>query len=582
MSSGSVSDGDCVVSVNKGNQPDIVQIGPFYDPSNVGSENTPPDGLELLLALIDRRPWPLQVCGDQGIGKNATPWGAVDNQVNTYTAIDAGPIPDSPFPAEPPVYPGVGITAYGCKLNCDYTIVGNLGADVIVAKIDGQYQILRVLGSASTTPLFGPSNDCRCCGNSLKSTKLRARILTVLPAGCGPYRACDEFSLDPVSSYTGLNPLAISISCNSSPTSSFEDINDWVAFALGSPAEILTLKCCTEYVECEAWYSSENDSTSNSVSGSDSTDDETCLCANEDIIDPNASGSLSESVSEYVCRFEATIRIPASATNPCEYTVKIFSEEDDACEEFDDVNEGDPVIMEACGLPDLPAETRVIMARIPGGIPGRTALDGVDPVEWFLIRACSTKDCENPCDEPPPEGPLCCGEYCSDMPQTLSVSITMLVGDLNCTPPVGVTVEKWGGGISLCDGASDTRWSLVAPIPDNTLCPGTTNCPDPQFEYPTWLDIERMEIICGGQAGGDICGNSGSTSGSDSGDVEGPQFSLVMGGGLETGDVPATQNLIASCCNPLYLEYEITGQFGMVAGAGCVPIPVTLRLVVTE
>ncbi len=576
MSSGSGSGSDCVVVVNKSGT-DIVQVGPQYDPSNIGSDNTPPASLAMLLSLIDGRAWPLHVCGDQGVGKNATPWGAVDELLNDYTAIDDGPIPDAPFPADPPVYPGVGITAYGCQLNCDYTIVGNLGADVIVAKIDGQYQILRVLGSASTTPLFGPSNDCRCCGNSLKSTKLRARILKVTPESCGPYRACQEWDLDPVSTFTGGNPLGISIACNSSADSTLEDRTDWVAYARGVTQEIIDLKCCTEYTECSNWHSSEEGS---GATSGDSA--ETCVCDQEDVIFEPASGSGSGSGA--ICRFEATIRIAATEEHPCAYEVLIWSLEQEACEEFDDVNEGEPVIMEACGLPDLPAGTRVIMARIPGGLPGREALNGQDPVEWFLIRACSTKDCANPCDEPPPEGPLCCGKYCSEMPASLSVSIEMIAGDLNCTGPVGVSLEKWGGGADECDGSADTRWRLPAPIPDQTLCPGVTTGPVEGADYPTWLDIESMELICGSGSEQDTCGSSpGSGSGSGSGSgAEGPPMGLTLGGGLETGDVSATQNLVASCCNPLYLEYTVTGMFGMVAGAGDVPAPVTLRIIITE
>jgi hypothetical protein len=57
---------------------------------------------------------------------------------------------------------------------------------------------------------------------------------------------------------------------------------------------------------------------------------------------------------------------------------------------------------------------------------------------------------------------------------------------------------------------------------------------------------------------------------------------LTLGGGLEPGIVVATQNLVASCCNPLYLEYTVTGMFGMVAGAGDVPAIVTLRIIITE
>jgi hypothetical protein len=143
----------------------------------------------------------------------------------------------------------------------------------------------------------------------------------------------------------------------------------------------------------------------------------------------------------------------------------------------------------------------------------------------------------------------------------------VLAGDISC--PDGASVTLIRTLTANCDGAADTRWTLPAPVPDNTLCPGTT--PDPP-NYPTWLDIESMQIICGSDA--ELCGNVDL-------EIDGPSFGLAMSGGLVGGDMSATQNLRASCCSPLYLEFEITGQFAMVGGAGVINHEVTLRLTVT-
>lgn len=538
----------CEVRITPEIDPYVVQVGPPYNPTIIG-EPLPPIGRKMLLAQIDGRRWPLHNCGDTSIGVNATPWGFMDELINDYTLLNGDPVPE--YPLEPPSYPGVGVTAYGCELNCNYLITGPLGADVIIGKIDGQWHILRVTGSASTVPLTGPSNECRCCGSSRINRTMKAEIIAVVSGSECEYEVGTQFTLDPVTPDSETNPLGISISCQSTPESLLEDIDDWSAYACGVAAEVRSIDCCVPYA-------------SGSGSGS------------------GASGSGSGSGSER-CRFEAVIRTAiVEGCSSCSYDILIWDEKRDPCVRFQDSNFGEPVLMEACGLSDLAPRTRVIMARIPGGIPGREALDGVDPIEWFVVRACTTDDCANPCDAPPPEGPLCCGEQCSELPDVLSVSLEMLSGDLNCVGSVGFTIEKWGGGTSLCDGASDTRWSLASPIPDHTLCPGVTTGPVEGAEYPTWLDVEEAQLICGSGSAEDTCGSEGSGSGSGSGDINGPPMSFTMGGGLEVGTVSAVQNLVASCCNPFYLEYEITGQFGMVDGAGDTPAIVTLRVIITE
>ena len=120
----------------------------FREPVNVvpgGMELEPEADLRLLMALLDSRYWPLQICGDNNIGNidwnNAV--GVSPNQYD-HTAIDDGPITDGggfPRPEDYP-FPGVGVSAHACQLGCNYLIVGDLGADVIIGKIDDQWHIL--------------------------------------------------------------------------------------------------------------------------------------------------------------------------------------------------------------------------------------------------------------------------------------------------------------------------------------------------------------------------------------------------------------------------------------------------------
>jgi hypothetical protein len=88
-----------------------------------------------------------------------------------------------------------------------------------------------------------------------------------------------------------------------------------------------------------------------------------------------------------------------------------------------------------------------------------------------------------------------------------------------------------------------------------------------------------MQLSCG--TSGDECGGD-FASGGVSGSGTGPSFGLTIGGGLETGELNATQDQDASCCNPLYLEFTVTGMLAMVAGAGVINHMVTLRIVITE
>lgn len=542
-----MSGDDCAVrsdiAVTKG-----VHVGAPY-----GVSEEVPAGLKLLLALIDGNHWPLHVEGDTGVGTGARveegatiPGASCNAQI---TALDAGPIPDEQFPDPFKYsYPGVGITAYGCQLNCNYIIVGNLGASVIVGKIDGQWHILRVIASASTTPLFGPSNDCRCCGDALKDVKLRARVQYVSAPG-GAYQVCDEFLLDPVSTELGYNPMQITLSCGSRPESVFEDLQDWEARAFGEVVEITELDCCGPYEnECDE------------------------------------SGSGGSGSGE--CRFQAVIVFTHESI---EYRILIYRDlaDPDPCTEFEDVFI-ENVVAEAAGLPDLSPGDRVIMARIPGGLAGRTALDGTDPIEWFIIRACNSQDCANPCDAPPEFTSQCCGKLCSELPLSLSATIEVIDSECVCasgsTLSATLTRDAIDPGAD-CSVAANIIWvvtpTTVAEPPEIAGC-----IYDPGGGIPpTKVRLANLELKCG-DARVDACGDQFGAS-ANSGAELGPSVTLTVFGfssysaTFVGNSTIATQDRAISCCSPFYLQYEVTGPYCYGAGASTVGATTTLRITIT-
>jgi hypothetical protein len=401
--------------------------------------------------------------------------------------------------------------------------------------------------------------------------------MSVEPSDCGPYRACDEFRLDPLSTALGYNPMEISLTCQSSEGSLFEDVDDWTAYAFGNEVTVVSVACCAPYDECE-----------DVCERLDSGGVESCWCCGSDSSSSSVSSSVSASVSDE-CRFEAVIEFTHEG---CDYRILIWRpiiDDDDPCTLFEDEYIED-VIAEANGLPQLIAGDRVIIARIPSGITGRQALNGTDPVEWFIIRACTSEDCAFPCDVPPPEGPPCCGVLCSEMPNGLTATIEV-ISSACCSGSLSVGMTKYGAE-TQCDGAADTEWfvhDVTDPTPPEiVICTGVA----PGFPpYPTKIAINNLELICGSTE--DLCADSMSASGSASAsasddDIAGPLFSLWVSyyGAYAIpssgGRTLATQDRTVSCCSPLYLEYEITIPVCFIAGAGVIGATTKLRITITE
>lgn len=351
--------------------------GKAFDPE------TDPTGLGMLLAKFDGGYWPIQVCGDSGVG---APYLSEDakngNVLTTYQNF------------------GAPVTAHGCLMKCDYKITVSLAAEVIVAKIDGRYNIIRVRHTSSTIPVFGSSSNCRCCGVVAQRTIFKYRILSVDPPNCGDYRACDEFTADPGENClpTTGNPLSVVVGCLADTESVFEDITDWSISACGA-VTILSVECTADVPNCVP-------------SPSITEESEICECT-------TPSGTVAD-----VTRIE----IYATVTcNDCDYQLLIYTETDrpEPCA-LTDVPIG-TVDVEACGLPDLEVGDRLIVAKVP--VPPHSPPYTCPQVKYYVIRACNVKDCDDPCDPPPPPPVKCCGLLCTELP---ALTATVEVADCWC------------------------------------------------------------------------------------------------------------------------------------------------------
>jgi hypothetical protein len=237
------------------------------------------------------------------------------------------------------------------------------------------------------------------------------------------------------------------------------------------------------------------------------------------------------------------------------------------------------VIAEAAGLPDLQPDDRVIMARIPGGLAGRTALDGTDPIEWFIIRACNINDCLDDCDPPPVFTSRCCGKPCNELPASLSATIEILDTDCICTSGTsfGATLVREATDPDAdCSGAANIIWVVVPTT--TTVYDEIAGCiHDPGGIPPTKVRLANLELKCA-DSRPDACGGPSEL---------GPSFILTVWGfgtyaSTSATDVyNATQDQTTSCCSPIYSQFEVTGAFCFGAGASPVIATTTLRITIT-
>jgi len=375
-----------------------------------------PTGLGLLLAKFDEGYWPIHVCGDTGVGAPFIDEDAKDgNVLTTYENI------------------GEPVTAHGCLMGCDYRITVSLAAEVIVAKIDGQYHIIRVRHTSSTVPVFGSSSNCRCCGVVAQRTIFKYRILSVDPPNCGDYRACDEFTADPGEHClpTAGNPLSVVVGCLSDSESEFEDITDWTVTACGT-VTILSVECTAEVPNCAPAPSITEES-------------EICDC------------DTPTGVVEDVTRIEIYVTVTCDG---CDYQLMIFTEVESAepCA-LTDVPIAE-VDIEACGLPNLNVGDRLIVAKVVS--PPHSPPFTCPKVKYYVVRACNINDCADPCDPPPP--PVkCCGLLCADLP-TLTATVEVANCWCACTTAT-LTLTKQ----TCIPGTEKGEWRWES-SPAATLC----------------------------------------------------------------------------------------------------------------
>jgi hypothetical protein len=328
------------------------------------------------------------------------------------------------------------------------------------------------------------------------------------------------------------NPLEIEIGCNPDASSTLQDAADWFANVCGETAEIISIECAAPVPDCEPEV----------VHG-------VCVCNDAG----TGSGSGSGSGSGLGTRFEMYIRTgPLPQCGDCDYTILIYTqdEEEEACA-LEDVPI-DVVRAEACGLPDLTPGTRVIMVKVP-----QDAEDESVPCEenkWWIIRSCHADECADPCDPPPPPPVTCCGILCQDLPETMTATVE--ITDCICAPcTFEIVMDK-----RPCEGAS------LSGVWSREVTPEEYKCDTER----TTVRFDSIEYYCGGDGG----------SGSGSGSID-QSASLIMNG--------VSGTLIESSCDPQYAVFEFDmGPTCIDKFPGGTPIPFPydldcrVRVTVTE
>lgn len=482
-----------------------------------------PTGLMMLLAMIDGRYWPLQVCGDSGIG---APFNDPDNLAGAVLSSH--------------VNIGDPVEAHGCVLNCQYTIAVSSGAaaQCIIGKIDGKWQILRVMHTAFTGGITGPDNSCRCCGINASSSKMFARVISVDPVDCDGYQPCDEFVIRTYEGgcdYDPENPLGIRIGCFSTEGSELNNPADWEVTVCGQIVEeILSVNCCMPITACSE--------------GSDS----------QSVSD---SASASSSASDEECRVEITVRTgPLASCGGCDFILLIYSDpyDDDPCADTEVFI--DEVDAEACGLPNLQIGDRVILAELPFRYPGVANTNSeCGPVSNYIIRACQVDDCTSPCDPPPPPGE-CCGMTCDELPASVFASIEIL--DCDCACSIGRELPK----VECIPGDESGQWRYN-PEPDEYDCETSR----------VRFQIQDIQYFCGRPASDSA---SDSASASDSGSTSDPV--IEQSAALVFNGVGGT--LIESSCDPIYSVFEFASPQPICFDKlpGMIPFPdITCRVRIT-
>jgi len=502
-----------------------------------------PTGLGIIMARIDSRYWPLRVCGDSGIGAL---FNVADNKnldISTEN-IYIDPI-DAP------------ITAHACIINCDYRITVTESAQVIVAMIDGVWNIIRVLNSASTVPIVNSSNTCRCCGFTPKHTLLRARILSVTPGGCGGYQACDEFIINPETARCGNdedNPLNIRVGCSPNPLIIYENIDDWYATVCGVEATIISVDCAAPYIDCEPSTGTGTECGCTGTGTGTGTGTAATLTRFEMIIETGPIAGCAKT---------------GTGGSFCEYRILIYSDPElpEPCALADVTI--DEVYAESCGV-ELAVGDRVILCNIPENgtdiARGTGTGLGCGMVEWFVLRACSDEDCNPTCDPPPPPPTTCCGILCEDLQETMTATIEL--DDCDCLPcSFTIVMPK----VPCSPGTERGQWRYTA-VPESEFFPAERKCDN----YRTFFRFDEIQYFCGGEPEPD----TGTGTGTGTSDAIEQTAALIFNG--------MGGRLIESSCNPMYAVFELDvagiciDKFPGMTGTAADDLSCTARITITE
>jgi len=520
-------------------------------------------GESLLMTLIDRKYYPLCLCGSTNSGLE-------------YRGCsgDAGRPPD---PEGTPlseadcnwVATGKRVIAQSCIIDgCEgYHLDPTFLPLVTLQKIDGQWAIVGVIsGDAVVAAGVLSQGACpgACCGVGVRY------LMATVGAGCGAFSG-ESFELAGGGGGAWAGDITRSTQSGS-----------------GSETLFLSITCSIDEEGADDWAATAG------CGGAVGAYEIEVICGAG-----TGSGSDSDTALQGVAKFSS--HGCSSCTGDLEISfISIAKRPRDEC--LTVVETGEIVSAQACDLPDVEIDDYVIIAHVPkepslknqtkvGLAPVTTGSDGLrhsnfddkcftgtgsvieailtEEPQWHIVSVCSNGiECE-PCPpDPPPEDAQCCDLTSATVPQFLTGTIGIIgTGDAaDCTCGDTIVFEWDGQSIPPV-------WNQIEQI----SCPGPTGTGTP---LGLFVGMGGLSIQCAtGESSGSGSGGGFNTgSGSGSGSV-----GFVLAGlfGCHRVDEVADNGY---SCEPVFASFGDIDVVGCCMTQSELPITgtVTLSLAVSE
>jgi hypothetical protein len=174
-------------------------------------------------------------------------------------------------------------------------------------------------------------------------------------------------------------------------------------------------------------------------------------------------------------------------------------------------------------------------------------------VPLFFLQGCC---CPGGGDEepPPPTEGDCCGVDCEAMPEFLSGEFSNVTSECDCAQTDIIFTRN-------CDSVTQWQWAQD---------PGEGTCQDVDGDIIDLTSLESNQLVCGCTF--EVC--------EEPSHAQQPIFSLDLKDSGLNG-TPWVLNEDTACCDPLFLEFTVTGLVACLVLLGGSDL-VTMKITITE